>query len=364
MASPFALRANLNALFDNARQNNVDLLRALAVTAVFIHHGRYVFGGDMLFFGVHGGWFGVQLFFVISGYLISASCSNHSLRVYALHRIFRIVPAYLFFFLAIGIGGRRISLEAIAWDPWGFLANVTMLQHLFPAALIRFDILHVSWTLTIEVLWYALAPLLLIGNRMLRWPTVAVTLFVSTAWVCIATTGALDWIYPGMSDTNPDYAYLFVVNHFFAQAIFFAFGAWIYFHQDFVARFNPVLTLCLALLTFMAMPYYRSVHPIFVTGVGIALLLVTALNGPTIRSRMVFFVAETSYAIYLCHFPVMLWVRHRLGMEGLAGALFSAGLTLLLASLSYILIEKPGVRIGRRLAQPSPPGTVPPRRRI
>lgn len=354
MASPFALRANLHALFDSSRQNNVDLLRALAITAVLIHHGQHVFGGNVPFFGANGGWFGVQLFFVISGYLISASCEKNGLRDYAIHRFFRIVPAYLFFFLAIGIRAKVVTAGAIAADPWAFVVNLAFLQHLFPSALVKFDVLHVSWTLTVEVLWYVLAPLLLLGKRTLGWPTVLITLLVSTAWSYTASIGALDSLYPGETDVNPGYAYLFVVNHFFAQAIFFVFGAWIHFHRRAVTQINPVLALGLSIFIFLAQPYYLIFNPMFVTGVGISLLLVTAVNSQTIRSRLVFLVSETSYAIYLCHFPVMLWVRHHLEMDGLAGASFSVALTLLLASLSYILIEKPFVKVGRLLTRPSP----------
>lgn len=358
MASPFELKTNLNALFDNARQNNVDLLRALAVTAVFIHHGQHIFGGDVPFFGVNGGWFGVQLFFVISGYLISASCEKHTLRDYAIHRFCRIVPAYLFFFLAIGIRVKMITASAIAADPWAFVVNLAFLQHLFPSALVKFDVLHVTWTLTIEVFWYVLAPLLLIGKRTLGWLTVLVTLVVSTTWAYTASTGALDFLYPGVSNVNPAQAYLFVVNHFIAQAIFFVFGAWIYFHRRDVARINPVLALSLAFLILLAHPYYMVFNPIFITGIGIALLLVAALNSQPIQSRFIFFISETSYAIYLCHFPVILWVRNRLGLNGLPGAVVSLAGSLLLASLSYVLIEKPFVRIGRLLTRPSWPAAV------
>lgn len=354
MASPFALGENLRALFDNSRQNNVDLLRALAITAVFIHHGQHVFGGNVPFFGAAGGWFGVQLFFVISGYLISASCEKHGLRDYAIHRFFRIVPAYLFFFLAIGIRARIVTVDTITADPWAFVVNLAFLQHLFPSALVRFDVLHVTWTLTVEVLWYVLAPLLLIGNRTLGWPTVVVTLLVSTAWAYAASTGALNFLYPGMSDLNPSHAYLFVGNHFVAQAVFFVFGAWIHFHRRAWSQINPVLALGLAFLVFLALPWYLIFNPMFVTGIGIALLLVTALNSQPIRSRIVFFVSETSYAIYLCHFPMMLWVRNRLGLEGLEGAAVSLAGSLLLASSSYVLIERPFVGIGRLLTRPAP----------
>jgi exopolysaccharide production protein ExoZ len=212
-------------------------------------------------------------------------------------------------------------------------------------------VLHVTWTLTVEVLWYCLAPLLLIWKRPLRWPTVVVTLLVSSVWTYAATKGVLNFIYPDLRGMSPGYAYLFVVNHFFAQVIFFVLGAWVYFQRRALAHINPVLTLCLALLIFLAMPYYLIFNPIFITGIGISLLLVTALNSEPIRSRLVFVVSETSYAIYLCHFPVLIWVHDRLGLDGLKGVLVSIATILVLAVLSYVLIEKPFVRIGRLLTR-------------
>jgi peptidoglycan/LPS O-acetylase OafA/YrhL len=282
---------------------------------------------------------------------------KHSSQDYAIHRFCRIVPAYLFF-LAIGIRAKVITAGAIAADPWAFVVNLGFLQHLFPSAIMKFDVLHVTWTLTVEVLWYVLAPLLVIGNRTLGWPTVLVTLIVSTAWAYTSSIGALNFLYPGVSDVNPSHAYLFVVNHFFAQAIFFVFGAWIYFHRRAVARINPVLSLSLAVLILLAQPYYLIFNPMFVTGIGIALLLVTALNSQPIRSRLVFFVSETFYSIYLCHFSVMLWVHDSLKMDGWKGAAVSIALTFILGALIYVLIEKPFVRIGRLLTQPRPPAGV------
>lgn len=342
---------NFRSLFDNKRQNNIDLLRAIAVVSVFIHHAQHVYGGNFPFFGEYGGQFGPQLFFIISGYLISASCQKHSLRDYTIHRIFRIAPAYLFFFIGIGVLTGVINFHRVAQLPLEFLANLLLLQQLFPSALISFDVLHVTWTLTVEVLWYALAPLLMIGNRTLRWPTVLVTVVLSTVWAFSASTHQMDHFFPGITDTNPGYSYLFLGNHFFAQICFFVFGAWIYFQRNKLTQWNPLSALVIGIFIFVLKPYYMIFNPIFLTGIGIGFLMLAAINSPAIKNKFVFLISETSYSIYLCHFPVILWVHHGLGYDSLRGVVVSVLITITISLLSYIFIEKPGMRFGRQISE-------------
>src|SRR5690606_15470757 len=75
-------------------ENNLDILRALAVLAVVAHHFSVYSGVPIPLLGEQGGGMGVQLFFLISGYLIVQSASKHSVGEYALARFFRIFPVY------------------------------------------------------------------------------------------------------------------------------------------------------------------------------------------------------------------------------------------------------------------------------
>lgn len=343
---------SLYGLLDNRRQNNIDMLRAIAVAAVVIHHAQAIFGGDFPFLGDYGGQFGVQLFFLISGYLISASHARYSVREYATHRFFRIMPAYLMFFLGIGIYNGVITWASVSETPWKFLANLTLMQHLFPAALLRYDALHVSWSLTVEVLWYAAVPLLLWRRRMST-PLVVIITVISTIWMVVANLHLLDGLHPGVTDTNPAFSYLFLANHFIAQACFFAFGSWIFFHEDKLRHLNPLTLWMLGMLVFILRPYYFFYNPIFITGIGLGFFMLAALNSQPVRNRMIFYISETSYAIYLCHLPILILVHNRWQMTGIAGVATAVALTLLTATCSYILVEKPAIRLGRRLARPA-----------
>ncbi len=339
------------SLLDNQRQNNIDLLRALAVVSVCIPHALAVYGGSFPFFGEYGGQFGIQLFFVISGYLISASCVSRPTGEYVLNRVFRIMPAYLLFYLGIGWLSGMFAGGNARHHPAELAANLLLLQHLFPSALLRFDALHVSWTLTVEVLWYVLAPLLL-RRGPLSTRTLGVIVLLSSSWALLAKFGFLNGLYPGITDVDAGHSYLFLSNHFVAQLCFFAIGSWVYFNLARLRQLNPLSLLLWGLVLLLLRPYYWVFDPIFITGLALGLFLVAGLNSASIRSKLVFLVSETSYSIYLCHLPIMVFVRDRWHLEGPAGIAVSAAVTLLVSIASYLLVERPAVRLGRRLLQP------------
>ena len=75
-------------------RNNLDPLRGLAASAVVANHlGTYT-GWSVPWLSTGGGLRGVQLFFLISGYLIVQSASVHPWPTYLVRRAFRIYPAY------------------------------------------------------------------------------------------------------------------------------------------------------------------------------------------------------------------------------------------------------------------------------
>jgi len=80
----------------------LDSLRAIAVVAVIIYHAKIFFFGHLVF---PGGYYGVDIFFVISGYLITNKIyddlknKKFSLKIFYLKRARRIIPALLFVIL-------------------------------------------------------------------------------------------------------------------------------------------------------------------------------------------------------------------------------------------------------------------------
>ncbi|MEN9843899.1 MAG: hypothetical protein RLZZ612_1728 [Pseudomonadota bacterium] len=339
----------LTDFLDTKKQNNIDLLRAIAVSAVFIHHAQHVFGGAFPFFGTYGGEFGVQLFFVISGYLIAASWEKSAWQDYMIHRVCRILPAYLFFMVTVGVVSKSITLEKIQAHPLEFILNMVMMQHLSPSALAQFDTLHVTWTLTIEVLWYVTAPLFIFLLTKHSTLTLLGAIGISSLWSFSAQEGFLNFIYPSIH--QPGSIYLFISNHFIAQLCFFVLGAWFYKSKQKFDNANPLAFLLLGLTVFLLRPYYAVFNPIFISGLGLLCFLIAAVFLPSIKNRIVYFLSTTSYSIYLIHFPILMWVGNKLKIDGALGLAVSIGMILVVSGFSYVLVEKVGIQFSKKLSQ-------------
>src|SRR5438105_15297995 len=97
------LRLGVDPRFSNReRQPGLDLLRALAIIVVVLYHAA-VFGFELPGRVDRFGWIGVDLFFVLSGYLIGgqllaplARGRRFDLGLFFMRRALRILPAYLF----------------------------------------------------------------------------------------------------------------------------------------------------------------------------------------------------------------------------------------------------------------------------
>ncbi|MEY3220207.1 MAG: hypothetical protein RIT27_1564 [Pseudomonadota bacterium] len=334
--------------FDLIKMNNLDVLRAIAILAVFAHHLAHVYHFQVPFFHQHGGWFGVQLFFLLSGYLIIQSADKYSPRNYFIHRILRIFPAYLIFYIMLGWFGGVLSFQKILEQPIDFVLNLVLLQHFSPIATTSFNVLNVTWTLTIEICWYVCAILLV--KPIKRFPTTALlsSIGISTLWTYLATHHQLDWIF---QSPNDEQRYLFLNNAFPAQVVFFVMGAYIYFKQDWLMKQNPFLLALMGVIILSS--WFEAVHlltnPNFISGIGLSAIVIMALQAPTLYVPFLKWIADISYSIYLLHFSLLLYTYHHLNWKNPSSIFGAIALILLITTLSYYAIEKPAMRLARRL---------------
>ena len=153
----------------------LDGIRAIAIAAVVIFH----LGATWL----PGGFLGVDIFFVLSGYLITwllidvfERTGTINFRAFYLGRVRRLVPAFLFLVLGIAIGVGLWApdtierfLKDLPWalaglTNWWFIAE----QQDYFEAIGRPSLLQHTWSLAIEAQFYVLWPalILFIGRRL------------------------------------------------------------------------------------------------------------------------------------------------------------------------------------------------------
>ena len=146
-----------------SRNREIDLLRFVAALTVLLYHYTYAFPAMDPSYPYHFsigrqfryGYLAVDLFFIISGYVIMLSAHNKTAKQFIRSRVFRLYPAYwiscIVTFLIMVIGP-SLSSKAPHVTVTQLLYNLTMFQEFFG----RTSLNSVYWTLTYELSFYIL----------------------------------------------------------------------------------------------------------------------------------------------------------------------------------------------------------------
>lgn len=336
-------------------------LRAIAAYLVYLHHTNPASPGTVAHRVFDQGYIGVAVFFVLSGFLIYHRYAdtylgrqNWSWRRYGQNRFARIYPLYaLLLLLTAGVTawrGHPMYLPV-------FGLNLTLLKGFFNDYV--FSGIAQSWSLTVEVCFYLMAPFLFVGLK--RWgPFWLAAGLVGTGIVLWATVGQL--AYHGLVGTLP-----FVLFYtFFGRGFEFVVGLWLArrWHQNRLPAVRyPILagggTLLgcvgwqagLPYFTVNPMPLLWSEMLVYNTllPIGIGLFFLGLLTQPSLAGRLLahplmLALGRSSYAFYLIHTGVAASALQRIGIvhNGLRFIL------LVIAAYSlYFLIEKPAQRLLR-----------------
>lgn len=334
---------------------NIDFLRAVAVLSVVVHHTFATTGFRLPYLDQAGGIIGVQLFFIISGYLISESASKYSIRDYAAHRFFRIFPPYWMAMLVVGLIYSGVSFASVVERPLGLLLSVFNLQQLYAVALLELDVLHVTWTLTVEMFWYLLAPLALIAFRRFAWPTLAAMAVISALWSVAASNHWLDFLYAaGFSamtqPVQPGQYGVLVGAAFPAQLVFFGMGAMVYRYREQAFRIGTTPLLLCMFVGLVLHDYYAGylTAPPLNIGLGLTAFFILLVRAPAIQAPFFVHIGKISYSIYLLHFPIIVWCFQKWGHWGNSHLLATIVLILVISHAMYLLVERPCMDFARR----------------
>lgn len=335
-----------------AYQPHIDGLRALAVLAVVAFHAFPS--------AVPGGFIGVDIFFVLSGYLITGIVfralddKEFSLLQFYARRIRRIFPALLlvmgatlaFAWLAL-LPEELAQLGRHAAGGAGFIANLLLWQDTgyFDNSAESKPLLHL-WSLGVEEQFYIVWPLLLWLAARWRRSFVPVTVVLALASFAYSVLAAR---------TAPDAAFYSPLSRFWELAVG---GLVAYWHAYAPPRRAPApvwpLAGAVAILAGFQLidktalfPGYWALLPVG----GAALLLAAGPNGTLNASLFklapVTWLGRISYPLYLWHWPLLAFPYILQGGKVAEPVRWAALLlSVLLAWLTYAVLER-RVRLAR-----------------
>ena len=340
-------------------RGDIDGLRAVAVLGVVVFH-----------FGVHqlsGGFAGVDVFFVISGYVITRliawemSAGQFSFATFYRRRVFRILPALFATVFGTLIAGllllppdRFVQLAGSAIAAILSVSNILFWSQsgYFDSDAITKPLLH-TWSLGVEEQFYMVWPALMLGLALFASPRrMALAVFSVAALVSL---GLSQWMLTSHMTT----AFYWMPFRVFE----FAIGALLVFLPDIPYRVTRMLA-GIAGLAMLAASYVlideKSAFPgllALLPCLGAALVIAArgeAPGGLLLGNPVALYLGRISYSLYLVHWPLaVFWVVLFGVIDGWTETLILLAISVPLAHVMYHGIEMPLRALGREGATPA-----------
>ena len=327
----------------------IDGLRAFAVVAVIINH----FNKDIL----PGGYLGVDIFFVISGYVITSSLFGRPSKDFQdfisgfyERRIKRLVPALSVFVLITSIAiclfnpSPGLSLRTGLTSLFG-LSNLYLLKQStdYFAQPTELNVFTHTWSLGVEEQFYILFPFLIWSSGFGRQTkNGARNLLLIIGALTIASLIGFLYLYP----TNQPAAYFLMPSRFWEMAagclIFIGFQKRASIEQ-FLEKVPPLLVMAL-IVGVMYLPMSLAATSTIAV-VALSSILIASLKKQTAAFKIfthprVVYIGLISYSLYLWHWGVLSISRWTIGIHWWSVP-FQVALMLGLAVASYRWIETP-----------------------
>ena len=340
------------------RSNNFDLLRLMAALTVIYGHSFALAPApgfdDSLYVltGHHSAALAVKFFFFLSGLLVTDSLlTRQSALQFFVARFFRIWPALAFVLLAsvFVIGPIATSLDLatyftnsqtflyfkhqILMQTWGTQSlGYYNLPGVFEENYYKYNVNASLWSLVAEVFAYLiLAALFLVGLLEKRLASILIILIILDS---ILPTRI---IFTALPIGNEDFSYL---PFCFASGAFFA----LYKIQ---ITIDASLPLGFALLAYLFKDNLGGTHTFFLTSFTLALYLAT--RRWTVQNIRLPF--DVSYGTFLWGFPIQQLLSKFLpNLTGGAHVIVASVLAILAGTISWLLVEKRFIAIGKHVA--------------
>ena len=345
----------------------IDGLRAIAVIAVMLYHLGVSW--------IPGGFLGVDLFFVISGYVITRLLLDSirergglDLRDFYLARIRRLLPPLVFMIVTtsifVGLWAPDTTKKFLTDAPFSLTGAMNWWlvfnhQDYFEASG-RPPLLQHTWSLAVEAQFYLLWPLILLivlkylGKRLI--PAAALIIAATSGVALMFVSFQLD----AANSSKVSHVYFGTDTHSIGLFLGAALAvSWIPQNfnlqvtrraQDFIdgiGVFGFIGILATFLLIDESKPtLYKIAFPLaglFGTAILISIVHPASRFAPLLRNKALLWIGERSYAIYLWHWVIFQVSRPQVDLDGEDWALFTLRILVVLAmaDISLRLVELP-----------------------
>ena len=336
----------------------IDGLRAIAVGAVILYHAQFTILGHQPF---KGGFIGVDIFFVISGYLITSiilkelvTTGTFSFKHFYQRRIRRILPALLFVMLVslpfawmYLLPSSFVDFSKSILYSLGFSSNFYFhysgQQYGAENGLLK-PFLH-TWSLSVEEQYYILFPIVLLVTFKYFKNYLIHILILGL----VISLGLAEWT----SRNYPSTSFYFLHTRMWellagSLLAYFEINNGKRSENKTLNLISPTIGLLLighSILYFndeMFHPSFYTLSPI----IGVCLIIwfsnKNELITKILSTKLLVGIGLISYSLYLLHFPIFAFVRQTLFFDGsIIKKLFAGCIILVLSIFSYYFIELP-----------------------
>jgi peptidoglycan/LPS O-acetylase OafA/YrhL len=360
----------------SAREPGLDLMRAIAILWVMLWHMRFALKPGIWNGPASYGWMGVDLFFVLSGYLIGSQLlrpytrgSRPSIGGFYMRRAFRVLPAYLtvlLFYFAIPVFREAPGLSP-AWQFLTFTENF------------RIDYLHDQafshvWSLCVEEHFYLVLPLLIL--LLMRRPSFGKALAVILGILCFGIAiRAYIYVHQVQVFPREDDAFaLAYVERIYYPTHTRLDGLLVGVTLATIKTFRPAwwqramshgylllvsgLALCACAMWLFSdrLSFSGAVmgFPLLAVGLGLLIASSIAPSSPLSKARGFGLIAALAYSAYLTHKEIIHMVRVHLPRlvesRGWLALFAYFGFSFLAAFALYLAIERPFLHLRERIS--------------
>ena len=359
---------------DAGRVPELDGLRSLAILPVILHH-CYPPGSWLGFLG-EPGWIGVDLFFVLSGYLITGILVNtagqqHYYRNFLVRRAVRILPLYYLCLLLFDVATRLMDHNAWnAFQSWGgvgwfvvYLGNVRAAVQGSLPPVFSFAPL---WSLQVEEQFYLFYPVIvaILPVRILRVFLIICVGFALGLRCFLVFTGRYTVAAYVLTPCRMDALALGGLVSISQRT-----GGW-FFRRPVAGRALLVGLVAMVIMFGVAhmahedsssLPFMKSFGYTVIDLTFAALLTYVLLSRSSplcapLRWRPLIYTGQISYGLYLLHAPSSWFVRHPFGIEShsFASLPITFVASFVAATISWKFFESPLLRLKDRLGPQAP----------